>query len=96
MRRHYSSNPRGPGRVIRGVSSKAAAKREMPQIPVTEGLVECPTCQGGVKLVGASFTDTEAGITAMKTKLYSSHVFGGARASGHDNRCPSSHTKVDA
>lgn len=64
-------------------------------VPVSEGLVECPGCGGGVKLIGASFTDTEAGITAAKTKLYSSHVFGGARASGHDNRCPSSHTKAE-
>lgn len=94
MKRHYRSNPRPAGRVIRGVAERRPAKLEMPLVPVSEGLVECPTCQGGVKLVGSSFSDPELGIVAMKTKVYGSHVYGGARSSGHDNRCPSSHTKV--
>lgn len=63
-------------------------------VPVTEGLVACPTCQGGVKLVGASFSDPESGIKLKFTKLYASHSYGGVRSTGHTNRCPSSHSKA--
>jgi hypothetical protein len=93
MRLHHSA--RAPKKATKVTSLRGTVKDSTTQlVPVTEGLVACPTCQGGVKLIGASFTDTEAGISYQKTKLYSSHVYGGARSLGYDNRCPSSHAKA--
>lgn len=96
MKRHYSAQNRPAGRIIRGVTD-AVRVEVIPlrlAVPVTDELVACPNCEGGVRLIRAPFTDTEVGISAGKTKVYASHVYGGAGSSGHRNRCPSSHGKA--
>lgn len=94
MRLHQGARAPKKATKVKGLREPYKAGAAAP-VPVTEGLVACPTCGGGVKLVGASFSDPESGITVAKTKLYASHVFGGARACGHTNRCPSSHMKAE-
>lgn len=87
-RAHYSSRS-GPGSSgatkYRGVSSREPRKqRELPQVPVTGELVECPVCQGGVKLV------FEVGGYDSGRKVIGAHKYGGSPARGWTDRCPKS------
>lgn len=87
-RPHYSSRSgaaRLSGQAYRGVSSQKPSKKpELPLVPVSDGLVECPTCHGGVKLVNP-LAEPRAGH-----KLYGSHKHGGSPSRGWTNRCPKS------
>src|SRR5690606_17565534 len=86
MRPHYSARPGTAGaRKYRGVNpAKRKADPELPVVPVTERLVECPECHGGVKLV------FPPGRYGTAPQVLAAHRYGGSGSRGWDNRCPKS------
>jgi len=90
-RQGFSGNRRG------GQSWRAPAQEgvKIELVPVTEGLVECPVCHGGVKVITAQWSDPEVGIVVHKTKLYGSHGRGGKNTSHNSlDKCSASQTQV--
>jgi len=86
-RPRYSSRPgqrdnRG-ARAYRGVETPTKTV-ELPVVPVTGELVECPGCHGGVKETYAP------GRWGKGPMVYASHRFGGSPSRGWSNRCPMS------
>jgi hypothetical protein len=77
-------------RIYRGVPSQAGTlPDDLPLIPVTDELIQCPKCHGGVKLIPPPYTDDESGVT-RSSKVYASHKIGGTTARGHKNKCAQS------
>ena len=78
-------------RAYRGTDG-AVAKPEVELTPVTADRPACPHCGGGVRLVGATFSDKAAGITFRRTKVYGSHAYGGGKAQ-YGVTCPGAGSK---
>jgi hypothetical protein len=70
--------------VYRGVAEKEAAPRD--PVPVTEGLVACHVCGGGVRLVGAPWSNDEVGIK-KGDRLLGSHAAGGHKKGRNEVPC---------
>lgn len=66
-----------------------------PPVPVTEGLVRCPQCGGGVRPIKSVFAHVEIGIH-VGTLLYGAHRIGGARVANFVDatKCQASGTRI--
>jgi hypothetical protein len=84
-----SGGARNHGRAYQGVSGRKASPTPV-LVPLTDGLVECPVCHGGVRVVQSSFADPEADI-GYKSPVLGSHKFGGLPG-GRQDKCAGSHT----
>lgn len=96
VRAHYRSRTAGApqnGATMYRAGGRVPASPAPVLVPVEGDLVECPVCHGGVRTVGAPFTDTEVGIVAGVTRVLGSHRFGG-EPGGRQDKCCGSHTKV--
>lgn len=83
------------GSAYRGVPRPVSApEREL--VPVTDGLVACPECGGGVRVVGLPYTDVENGIP-RHAKVIGRHIRGGGKAGrGGNPVCPGVYKPVTA
>lgn len=82
-----SSARRVDTRALAHTKAKPLAAPE--KIPVTEGLVECPNCGGGVRTTAAGFSDPDMGIKP-RTRVYGKHLPGGTRTSRYRVACGAS------
>lgn len=92
---HYRSRPVAarPGRAYTG-SGHPVPLPAREQVPVTDGLVECPECGGGVRVVGLPYADKENDIP-YKASVYGRHIRGGGKPPrGGTAVCPAVYTAI--
>lgn len=73
--KHAKKSSIGNGIQYRGTTD-AKTQTPLEIVPVTEGLVECPVCKGGVKLV----QDMNRWNKKVAPKVLARHRFGGTKA----------------